>query len=186
VAGLGIAKDDPAIVAALEEGNFDFLKAKLASLGDKARGWEQYVALAEKGMGNLKAAAEAEAQATNTLVYAEVGGEEAWGRLAEWAGANADPAEKESINAMLAAGGMQARAAAQYLAGLYAKAYGTVVEPGQVTTSTPQSFQPDNSALTAAQYSNEVRKLAAKMGAHRMDNSPEYVALQERRRAYKG
>lgn len=186
IAGLGIPKDDPSIVAALEEGNFDFLKAKLATLGDKARGWEQYIALAEKGMTSLRTAADAQVAATNTLVYEAVGGEEAWGQIAEWATANAEPAEKEGINAMLSAGGIQARAAASYLQGLYNGANGTVVEPSTATTPTAKAQPVTNSALSAREYSDEVRKLANKIGGGNLNGSPEYAALQQRRLAYRG
>lgn len=186
IAGLGIPKDDPAITAALEEGNFDFIKAKLATLGDKARGWEQYIALAEKGITNLRNAADAATSATNALVYETVGGEEAWGQIAAWAGENAEPAEKEGINAMLAAGGIQARAAASYLKGLYAGANGTVVEPAAATVPTAKATPVTNAALSAREYSDAVRQLANKIGGGNLNGSPEYAALQQRRLAYRG
>ena len=186
ITSLGIPKDDPAIQAALEEGNFDFIKAKLATMGDKARGWEQYIALAEKGMTSLRTAAEAQVAATNALVYEAVGGEEAWGKIAEWAGANAEPAEKEGINAMLAAGGIQARAAASYLQGLYSGANGVVVEPTAATVPTAKAAPVTNAALSAREYSDAVRQLANKIGGGNLNGSPEYAALQQRRLAYRG
>lgn len=186
IAGLGIPKDDPAIIAALEEGNFDFIKAKLATMGDKSRGWEQYIALAEKGVTNLRSTAEAAVTATNSLIYEAVGGEEAWGQIAEWASANAEPEEKEGINAMLSAGGIQARAAANYLQSLYAGANGTVVEPAEAAAPTAKAQPVTNSALSPREYSDAVRQLANKIGSGNLNGSPEYLALQQRRMAYRG
>lgn len=186
IAGLGIPKDDPAILAALEEGNFDFIKAKLATMGDKSRGWEQYIALAEKGVTNLRTAADAQVAATNALVYEAVGGEEAWGQIAEWASANAEPEEKAGINAMLSAGGIQARAAANYLQSLYAGANGTVVEPAEAAAPTAKAQPVTNSALSPREYSDAVRQLANKIGSGNLNGSPEYLALQQRRMAYRG
>lgn len=186
IAGLGIPKDDPAILAALGEGNFDFIKAKLATMGDKSRGWEQYIALAEKGVTNLRTAADAQVAATNALVYEAVGGEDTWGQIAEWASANAEPAEKEGINAMLSAGGIQARAAASYLQNLYNGANGTVVEPAAAVAPTAKAQPVTNAALSPREYSDAVRQLANKIGSGNLNGSPEYAALQQRRLAYRG
>lgn len=186
IQGLGIAADDPAIIAAMDDGNFDFLKAKLASLGDKARGWEQYIALAEKGMGNLKTTATAKANETLGVIHEAVGGAEAWEPIKEWASANADPAEKEAINAMFEQGGLAARAAASLLNSMYQQAAGTTVEPMAATTSAPASSKGTNAALSPSDYAAELNKLAAKIGSHRLDDSPEYAALRQRRLAYQG
>lgn len=186
VQGLGIAADDPAIIAALEDGNFDFIKAKLASLGDKARGWEQYMALAEKGMGNLKAAATAQANETLGVIHEVVGGAEAWEPIKAWATANAEPAEKEAINSMFEAGGLQARAAASLLNSMYQQASGTVVEPMAATTAAPANSKGTTSALSPSEYAAELNKLATKIGSHRLDASPEYAALRSRRLAFLG
>lgn len=185
VAARGIKADDPA-VQAIRNGDFALLKAKLSSLGDKAAGWQEHVALAEKAFEAAKAKADAAAAETEKAVFSVVGGAEQWAAIAEWAGKTATPEEKASINAALAAGGVQAKAAASYLLSVFQKA-------GQVIPKAPASAANENAApatgasnvLTAKQYAEAVQALSAKHGGRDVSGLPEYRALQAARLAGK-
>lgn len=180
VGKLGYGPQHEAIVAA-QKGDFSVLEAALKAQGDKAKGYDRFLTLAKQSFerGTEKAkSAEAE---TRKVVYEAAGGEKAWNDIQAWAAANADPEEKEQINAMLKAGGLQARLAVQGLAQLYnaqlqTKPPAAALKPGASTT--PASA----GALTAAEYAREVQSLRAKLGAS-FDTSPDYAALQARRRA---
>jgi len=186
VQSLGIAADDPMIEQAMQSGDFSMLKAKLASMGDKARGWEQYIALAEKGLGEIKTANEARATETLNIAHEVAGSKEAWDGIVEWAVANAEPAEKDQINAMFDAGGMQARAAALLLTQLHGAASGTVKQPDPATKGAPASAVASSGALSPDGYRQAINELVARVGAHRLDDHPEYAALKQRRAAFRG
>lgn len=185
ITGLGLNAESPEVVAFLQ-GNSAFLKAKLASMGDKARGWEQYIALGEQGLSAIQTAATEKASATAATVHEVAGGEEQWNAIAKWAGENADPAEKEAINAMFDQGGIHARAAAMLLVNLYNHASGTVVEPASATAAAPASAAAQTGALSPADYRTAISELSAKIGAANVQDSPEYATLVARRRAYRG
>lgn len=180
VGKLGYGPQHEAIVAA-QSGDFAKLEAALKAQGDKARGHERLINLAkqsfERGVEKSKTA-EAE---TRKVVYEAAGGEKQWADIQAWAAANADPAEKEQINTMLQAGGLQARLAVQGLAQLYnaqlkTKPPASALKPG--ATTTPAS----SGALTSQEYAKEVQTLRNKLGPS-FDQSPDYAALQARRRA---
>lgn len=183
---LGIGPAHPAIQAA-KTGDFSFIKAHLAGLGPKSVGWEQYVALAEKSFDNAKSQATAAAQQTRTVVEQAVGGAENWGAIQQWAKANADEGERTQINAMLSAGGLQAQAAAQYLARMYEQAHDTIKEPADAAK--PTAGRPagaTNGPLSPQEYNKELKALISKIGASRVGDSQEYQQLQQRRRAFRG
>lgn len=179
VGKLGLGPADPAMVAAID-GNFDLLKAKLGALGDKAKGWERFIALAEKSHKETSDKASAKVAKDKTSIHEAVGGEESWKQIAEWAGKNAEPDEKTQVNAALKQGGMVAVAMAQYLSGLYSKAGGTTVNPAEVTDPGASGKPASVGALTAKGYAQEVQALRAKLG-YNFESSPAYVALQQRR-----
>jgi hypothetical protein len=181
---LGFGGDHPAVQAA-ENGDFGLLKAHLAQLGDKAQGWEQIIALGEQGLGRITEGAKAKAAAAQADVIKAVGGEEQWGKIKEWAGANAEPAEKEAINTALAQGGLVTRAVATYLNGLFERATGVTVEPANAAPGAGNAGAPSSGALSPRAYVKEVEALRAKLGG-RMDGSAEYAALQARRNAWRG
>jgi hypothetical protein len=182
VGKLGIGPDHPAMQAAAN-GDHSLLKAHLASLGDKAKGWEQYIALAEKSHADGKSAAEAKAAATAQLVHDAAGGVEAWTEIQTWAKQNAEPAERAEVNAALKAGGMQAQAMVAYLKSLYEGASGTTVKPAEaVVPAAKANTGGPGQALSAAQYALEVQALRGKMG-YSFNESPAYADLQARRLA---
>lgn len=181
----GVGPDSPEVQAALT-GDFTFLKAKLAAAG--AAGYEHYIALAEKSWEKHVATSAENHTKTATAIHAAVGGEEQWGVIQKWAMENADPEEKTAVNAMLNAGGLQARAAAILLQQMHNAAAGTVVTPANAVAGA----QPAGggaalaTALSPADYGKEVAALTAKLGAYAAGKSPEMAALRERRMQYVG
>jgi hypothetical protein len=183
VGKLGLSPTHPAMAAA-QNGDFGMLKAHLASLGDKATGWQQYVALAEQAHATGKVAADAKHAENLALVQEAAGGPEQWTAIQKWAAENAEPHERESVNAALKQGGIAAKAMVQYLAGLYNRAPGTVVAPASATNpaAKAQTSSQEGGALTAAQYAKEVQAARVKLGFN-FDGSREYQSLQARREA---
>lgn len=180
VGKLGITPDHPAMKAAAN-GDHSLLKAHLASLGDKAKGWEQYVALAEKSHADGKTQAEAKSAATTQLVHDAAGGAEAWGEIQTWAKANAEPHERTEVNAALKAGGMQAQAMVAYLKGLYEGASGTTITPAAaVKPGVKPNAAGATGDITAREYSQQVSALRGKLGSG-FEASPQYAELQNRR-----
>lgn len=179
----GVASDHPAVVAAAS-GDFSILKATLAAKG--VQGWEQFVALGEDAYKRNQAKSEEKANALKTLVHNTVGGAEQWAEIQTWASANADPGEKAEINAMLNAGGLQAKQAARYLAECYAAANNVEVNPADPTRAAGRgSPAADNGPLSPRQYADEVARLNGKLHG-RLEGSKEYQALQARRLAWRG
>lgn len=177
---VGIGPDDAAMKAA-ETGDFTALKIKLASLGDKAKGWEKMVALGEQSFKSASEAAKARATKDQQAVEAHVGGKEQWDSIRAWTKANAEPAELEQVNAVLRLGGFAAKVMAEGLQRRMQGAPGTVVEGASVAKPGAKgagASQP----LTAQAYANEVAALRSKLGSQ-FDTSPQYKALQERRSA---
>ena len=185
VGKFGIGPADPAMVAAAD-GNFALLEAKLAGMGDKAKGYEKFIALGKSAHEATTAKAKAEAAKNAEGIYSVVGGADNWNAIKAWAGKNAEPAEQTVVNAALNAGGMQAKAMAHYLATLYEKA-GNVTVRGKsaVDANASGGGGADSGALTPRAYTKEVDALRKKLGG-RLDGSREYAALQARRNAWRG
>jgi hypothetical protein len=187
VGKLGLKPDHPAMVKA-SEGDFSFIKAHMATLGEKARGWEQHIALAEQAYASNVAKAEANTKSITSAVYSTAGGQEQWGQLEAWAKANADPKEKEYINRMLTDNPVSAAAAVLLLKQHYAKAQGTTVTPapalkdgvppagGSAATVGP---------LSPKEYARAVSLLERAKPGSVDSGSPEYKQLQQRALAYK-
>ncbi|NUX98779.1 hypothetical protein [Paraburkholderia youngii] len=181
----GYSHSHPAVQAALA-GNFDLLSAELASKG--IVGWEQHLALGKSAYAKH---AETEKQRTEDikqLCLHAAGDEQTWNDTLAWASQNADPHEKEPINAALAQGGIVAEAMAAYLVQSYRGASGVTIEP-QRNVVNPNSASARSGAqgagpLSPAQYAAEVAKLRAT--GRQIEGSREYAALQQRRAAYRG
>lgn len=180
----GFGPENAGVKAAIN-GDFSILKAQLAGAGEKARGWEQYIALAEKAFETSSKASQERQAKDQAAIYGAVGGEQSWAEIAKWAGTNADPAEKAEINAALSAGGRQAVAMATYLASLYERAAGTTREPGSAVNPNAGRSSAASGALSPREYADAVAALYRKVGG-RIDDSPEYARLQARRAAYRG
>lgn len=181
VGRLGIGPEDAAMQAATR-GDFSLLKAKLASLGQTAQGWEQFVALGEKAFSTFSATEATKAEATQAAVFEVAGGPEAWKEISAWATANADPEEKDQINAMFAQGGLAARAAASFLANSYYGTAGVTKQPVDAAGHVPNgSHANHNSPLSPDEY----RKAVA-AGARNGISRAEQEALDQRRLAWRG
>lgn len=178
---LGYGTDHPA-VAACRDGNFGLLKAELAGLGPKAPGYAEVIALAEKAYAdNVAKSGEKEAKLGQYCVQA-AGSQENWSAVQSWASANADPAEKQQINAALAQGGLMAEAAVNMLVQLYSKSNTLSQEPANAVRSDASGgVATGGGALTAAQYGAAVAALSRANGGRDHTGTAEYAALQARR-----
>ena len=181
-AGLGLGSGDPAIEAA-KAGDFAALEAALRSKGEAAKGWERMLALGKQAYERATKDAAAKTDATTAAVYAVVGGEATWTAISTWAASVATPAEKEDINASLAAGGLRAKLAAQYLVQQFTKAG----RPGAGKAPATQAEAPAGAAeaapLSAREYANAVDALSRANAGRDVAHMPEYQALRARRQA---
>jgi hypothetical protein len=179
----GYGPEHPAVKAA-SEGNFGLLKAEMAA--KNIPGAAEYLTLGEDAY-KANAAKQAARRVADTAAVMEiVGGEKNWNDIRKWAAGAAEPGELAEVNAGLAAGGLTAKATAAYLAGLYAKAAGTTVQPAGVVKPNTGTNVPSTGALSPEQYKNEVQNLVSKLGTTELDSHPEYMALTARRRAFRG
>jgi hypothetical protein len=181
VGRMGIHPEDPAMQAA-QNGDFAALKIKLAGMGDKAKGWEDFAALGE---ASFKSTAEAEAKrkaADLQQVHDVVGGKEQWDAIRTWAKANAEPQEAEAVNKALGMGGIVAKAMARHLEHLHRNATGTVVQGEAAVSAEAKGRASANGPLTRQQFSAEVEALHNRLGG-KMESSQEYKALLQRRSA---
>lgn len=181
----GIDATHPAMAAA-RTGDFNLLRATLATMGDKAQGFESMVALAEQAFGRASETVKSRQAADLAVVHSVAGGEESWKAVREWAGKEASPDEKAEINAQLAQGGMAAKMAAVYLTSLYAKVHGAEGAPQGKSAVNPNADRaPSVGALSPAQYAAAVRELA-RTSRVPLNENPEYAELRSRRSAWRG
>lgn len=181
----GFGPETPEMAAAVK-GDFSLLSAALAGKG--AVGYEQYIKLGEKAFAENGAKQTAKNEASRKAVESTVGGAEAWKEIQAWASANADEGERKEYGAMLAAGGVQAKAAAALLRDLYqgskAGAPTDGAGPKAVTTNGAAGA---NTALSARDY---VAALDIARRDHRgpvaFEESPAYKQLSARRSASRG
>lgn len=180
----GISEQHPAMVAA-REGDFSILKATLATKG--IAGWQEYVALGESAYARVAEKQQAATEKVKATVIAAAGGEQEWNAIKTWAGANATPEEKAEINEALNKGGLIAKSAVQYLAGMYNKANNVEVTPKDPTAQAGKGGQAsgDNTPLSPREYGDAVQRLNVRLGG-KLEGSKEYSALQARRAAYRG
>lgn len=176
IGSLGIEGTDPAMVAAAN-GDFSFIEAKLAAMGEKAKGWEQHIALGKQAYGRQLDAFKAEQGKTLAAVHAVAGGEDQWKALVAWAGTQVSPEEKAALDAMFDAGPVSAAMAARMLMQAHAEAKGTTVKPANPAQSASGLPPAAPTALTQANYAKEVDALYQQIGS-RMDTSPEYAAIR--------
>lgn len=186
VGKLGLLPEHPAMVKA-GEGDFTFIKAHLASLGDKAAGWEQHIALAEQAWDRNVKAAEALNRTIVSSVHQAAGGEANWSAIEQWAKANADPKEKEAINKLLAAGPVEARAATLMLRQMFEAAGGTTVTPANPLKGALDAEQAGSAMtpLSPKEYGAAVLELNMRKPGAVDRGDPEYKQLQQRAMAYR-
>lgn len=181
----GLAADHPAMVAA-RTGDFHLLRATLATMGDKAVGFESMVALAEQAFIRTSESTKARQTQDLALVHSIAGGEEGWKAVREWAGKEASPEEKAGINAALAQGGVAARMAATYLTSLFTKATGASGEmQGLSAVKDGVGGAPTTGALSPSDYTKAVAELA-RTSRVPLNENPKYAELRSRRAQYQG
>lgn len=177
VGNLGFSAESTAIQAA-QKGDFGPLKAALEVLGDKAKGWERHLALAQQSLERRIEAGKAKAEADEKAVYLAVGGKDEWEKIAQHARDNADDGEKAAIQAAMKAGGMQAQGMAVLLKQAYDKAHPKTPSVVRKDASGAPGGGSGQGPMTPAQYAAEVRKIAATTRGP-IDNNPKYLALRE-------
>ena len=178
-AAKGIGADHKALLAA-QKGDFALLEATLSVMGDKAKGWEKFLALGKRSYETVKTQAEAKVTAAKKDIEDAVGGAEEWTAIRTWASQAGTEQDRQEATAALRAGGVQAKAMALYLQSVYRKA-ADIKEPGKVATDHASGRAPVAQPMTAVMYANQVQALRSKYG--NIDNHPEYIALQARRSA---
>lgn len=181
----GLNDQHPAVVAATK-GDFGPIKALMAEKG--IQGWEAYLALAEKGYSDHVAKEDAKTAEVQQIVVQAAGDEQTWADTLAWASANAEPQEKEQVNAALKAGGVVAEAVAQFLVNGYRSATGTSYSPKENAVKQDAGrgvANPNGGPLSPAEYGKAVADLRRTKGVY-FDQTPEYRQLQARRQAYRG
>ena len=179
IGSLGITGDDPAMQAAAK-GDFSILEAKLATMGDKARGWQQMVELGKSVYKEAENRRAEQSSRTDAAILSVVQTPENWNEIKTWAAKNATPEEKAELNRMVDAGPVQARAAATLLLEAYRKSTGTAVNPrSPLNPSASPAAAVEQGPMTPREYSLAVAKLRTELGT-RMESSPQYRALRAR------
>lgn len=177
---LGLSPESPELVEATK-GNFAYLEAKLAALGDKATGFDRYVALAKDAQ--VRAGAEAKQRYETALKTVEdaVGGKETWNAVRDFAQKNLKPEVRDAVRSALNGGGVVAEAMAQFLHKQALAAQGTTITGREaVTADTPAAATVALGPLpTREAWREEYRKGLDKHGPS-FEKTPEYAALVQR------
>lgn len=193
LAKAGVAAESLAMQMA-KQGDFTLLRAEVAKKGAEG---EAYVDVLEASHARKQADAQAARDRAEGVVQAVVGGKENWAAVKAFIASKADASELAEINASLRAGGVGAKATAEYLKRVYeagtginldAKGGSPAPQPGPrgVPTGGRESVAPTHGALSPQEYRAEVQKLAREVGEGRVQHDPRYANLQARRRAYRG
>lgn len=175
----GFGPDHPGIVAATQ-GDFAPLSEALKALGDKAKGYEKFIAAANDSLTRRRAdQATASAAATKSVTDA-VGGVEAWNAIQAWAKTNASPAEKTEINAAFSAGPTAARAMAVALADGYRRSGVSTLPPKTAVAADRQGGATPTQGTGPYGQAELVRDIAAIEAQYgsRASSRPEFAAAQ--------
>lgn len=176
----GITPGTPAWDA-MQTGNFALAKAVLAEKGVKAG--SEYVAILEHGFTTAQAAAAAAKAATAAEVQGVFGSAEAWAEAREFVAKEATDAELAAVNAAMAAGGMQAKAMAQYIKSRFDVFKGVAPGADQGPPVTRAGATPAKN-ITAREFAAETANLRQRLGPD-FEKSPEYRTLANQRAASK-
>lgn len=180
--GFGPDRDD---MKAAQKGDFTKLEANLKALGDKAKGYDRYLAAAKESYKRVQDGKSSREAAIVKTIEDSVGGAANWKAIHEWVAKEASPEQKQEITAAFGAGTYAAAAMARQLADLYRQSGVSKIPPksavGQNAEGAPAAS--GNGPISPAEYKAEVRRLEAKFG-YRLTETPEYRDLQARRRAY--
>ncbi len=173
----GLDYDNPAVQAALS-GDFAQLEVELLKKG--AVGADKIIALAQRSFEQFQEQETARNAETGQALIEIAGGEEQWEEVVTWARENAEPEEKEEINALLQKGGISAKIAAQFLVTSFRASQGTEFE-GKPAAS-PSAAAPASSPtgpISRVEFAKESEKLYRQFG-NDYQSRPEYRALAQR------
>lgn len=191
VGKLGFGPTHPAMKAA-GEGNWLLLEAEIAKLGDKAKGGDKFIAIAQKAIADEQTQATEHATKTRALCVSTFGGtEEQFDGMMKWMTTQANEGkitkeERDDLNRMLARGGFQAQTATQAIAAVYAKAGGVTITPAKTSGEAAAVNGADNGErFTSKSWAALNREMRAKYGAN-FEQRPEYKAAEQRARAQAG
>lgn len=174
----GLDYENPAVQAALS-GDFAQLEVELLKKG--AVGADKIIALAQRSFEQYQEQEQNTLAETGKALIEIAGGEQQWEEVVSWARENAEPEEKQEINALLEKGGISAKIAAQFLVTSYRNTQGTEFEgkPAAQAAATPAASV-DNTPISRVQFAQEAEKLYRKFG-DQYQARPEYRALAARR-----
>lgn len=184
----GLGLDSPELAEAAK-GNFAYLEAKFAGMGDKApAGWKEHVNLAREAHGRMETARKTEFEALEKSIHEVVGGPENWKTVTAFAHAQygSDEVKFNQVKDAINGGGIGAVAMAAYLhaQALGSKSAGNIDGQQAVSTAGIMASNGGLGAITdPAVFKAEQRALMDKHGFHHYDKTPEWQALL-RRRAY--
>jgi hypothetical protein len=105
-------------------------------------------------------------------------GKDTWNELSGWAKKNMSAEDRNGVNAMLAAGGFQAKAAVEHLIKAFKGSDSFIAQPAQLMQGDDTSKEYGGKPLDKHSYNTELRKL---LDSGKSENSPEIVALNRRR-----
>ena len=183
VGDLGYSPEHPAMQAAIN-GDFSLLEAELASKGVK--GYDAYIKLGQKAYGDVSTKTAARQAKDREAVEAIAGSPENWTAMTAWASANADEAEKASLQGMLSKGGLEAQMAATWLASNYNRASGAAPTEGAGRpVATVKSSAGGSDPLSPQAYGREVVKARQAFKGRDFESSPAYTQLVQRRMAFR-
>lgn len=181
----GFGPEDDAVKLAFE-GDFSMIKAKLASKGSKAQGWEQYVAISENHFEKKKSEKESRDKDTRDIMNGVFGNESNTHNVLDWASEEASEEETSALNKMIESGGLQAQAASMWLDAAYKSANGTKVKGAEATKANTQANESlGKSYVTPDEFRVAVADLSSKYGSG-FNERKEYKDLLEKRKKYRG
>lgn len=183
VGELGFGPEREEIKAAVQ-GDFSKLEGALKSKGDKAKGYERYLAVAKESYAKTVAEQKAAVEKTTKAVYEAAGGEARWSALRDWVVQNADAREKAEINQALKAGPLAAQALVSKLSAMFAKSGQDKSAPKSVVNADAprDGAGADSSPLSRQAFFSLQNELIRKYG-QAAPSRPEYKSLLARRAA---
>ena len=177
---LGLSVDSPEIVEA-GKGNYSYLEATIAKLGDKAKGADRFVGLAREAQARMETAQKAKHESTVKAVHDAVGGEANWQAVQNFVRTNLKQDQLSEASAALSQGGLVAEAMARHLYGLASQNPQTTIQGNAaVNPSAPSQPLAPHAPLTREQYREEYKKLVAEYGITGAQKRPELQSLNAR------
>lgn len=180
--GFGPDRED---MKAAQTGDFTKLEASLKALGDKAKGYDRYLAAAKESYKRVQDGKSSREAAIVKSIETAVGGAANWKAIHAWVAQEASPEQKAEITAAFAAGSYAAEAMARQLATLYQQS-GKSTIPAKSAVQDDAASAPAGSSkapLSPSEFKEATRKLLAKYGG-RAEYTDEYADIMARRRAY--